>query len=56
MSFRLASQLEGWFVVEHEVVRKTREKREDGAVWGLRRAVCPNSSVDLHVANAKAYR
>jgi hypothetical protein len=31
MSFRLVSQLKGWLVVEHEV-RKTREKREDGAV------------------------
>jgi hypothetical protein len=28
MSFRLVSQLEGWLVVEHEAVRKTREKRD----------------------------
>jgi hypothetical protein len=28
MSFRPVSQLEGWLVIEHEVVRKMREKRE----------------------------
>jgi hypothetical protein len=28
MSFPLVSQLEGWLVIEHEAVRKTREKRE----------------------------
>jgi hypothetical protein len=28
MSFRLVSQLGGWLVVEHEAVRKTREKGE----------------------------